>query len=88
MVINTGKLKINKTGENISSAQSVASMTRATQEQKIREGKAHVLDTSYVSHATEKEQLDQTFVSSGTMMTHKTSQSQAQSQSSSHRISG
>jgi len=42
IMVNTGKLKINNTGGNISSAQSVASgkVNPQMQEQKLKEGKA------------------------------------------------
>ena len=56
IMVNTGKLKINQTGGNISSAQSVASgkVNPQLQEQKLKAGQAQMLDMSFVSHATEK----------------------------------
>ena len=63
IMVNTGKLKINNTGGNISSVQSVASgkVNPQIQEQKHREGKAQMLDMSFVSSATDKQKLDESF---------------------------
>jgi len=71
VMVNAGKLKINNTGGNVSSAMSVASHrgnVEQRQEQNIISGKAQVLDTSAVSHATEKEMLDVSYQSSATAM--------------------
>ena len=69
-MINTGKLKINKTGQNISSAQSVQSgkPNAEIQAQRLKQGKAQMLDMSFVSAATEKQKLDESFQSNTTMM--------------------
>ena len=72
IMINTGRLKINNSGGNVSSAQSVASsrqggrgakpeVIQKAQEERLKAGKAQMLDTSFVSSATEKERLDQSF---------------------------
>lgn len=69
IMINTGILKINNSGGNISSAQSVQSgkiKDPAVQEQKLKQGKAQMLDTSFVTSATEKQKLDESFQSTGT----------------------
>jgi hypothetical protein len=61
IIVNTGKLKLNQSGGNISSAMSTASMqsvVKNTQEDKLRSGAAQLLDTSAISHATNKEALD------------------------------
>jgi hypothetical protein len=59
--INVGKLKVNQSGGNVSSAMSVASGKKVSQDEKLRAGKAQLLDSSYVSNATEKQKLDETF---------------------------
>jgi len=72
IVVNTGVLKINNTGGNISSAQSVQSgrvKDPVVQEQKLKQGKAQMLDMSFVTSATEKQKLDESFQSAGTVMT-------------------
>ena len=68
VVINTGKLKLNTSGGNVSSAQSVASgkpqsreEQQKRQSQLIASGKAGMLDQSFVSAATEKEKLDRSY---------------------------
>jgi hypothetical protein len=61
VTINTGKLKINNTGGNVSSAMSVASGKNLTQQHKLQTGKAQMLDMSFVSSATEKQKLDESF---------------------------
>ena len=69
VVLNTGILKINNSGGNISSAQSVVSVRAkdpAVQEAKLKQGKAQMLDTSFVTSATEKQKLDESFQSAGT----------------------
>lgn len=80
VMINTGKLKINNTGGNISSAQSVASgkVNPKMQEQKLKDGKAQMLDMSFVSSATEKQKLDESFQSNVTRMTAGSQMSQKQ----------
>mmetsp|Transcript_8860 Transcript_8860/g.15037 ORF Transcript_8860/g.15037 Transcript_8860/m.15037 type:complete len:86 (+) Transcript_8860:218-475(+) len=72
IAINLGKLKINQSGGNVSSAISVASGKKATQEEQVRAGKAQILDTSYVSSATDKQKLDETFQSHATNMSRMT----------------
>lgn len=63
VVINTGKLKVNNTGQNvISSAQSVASARGlGKQEEKVASGQAQLLDESAISSATTKELLDESY---------------------------
>jgi len=61
VVVNTGKLKLNTSGGNVSSAQSVVSGRQGTQEQRLASGKAQMLDVSAISHATEKEKMDESF---------------------------
>ena len=76
IVVNCGKLKLNQSGGNVSSAMSSASIQsgiKKTQEDKIRSGNAQVLDTSAISHATDKEALDKTFASTTSRMTNMTS---------------
>jgi hypothetical protein len=40
---------------------SVASGKKVSQDEKLRAGKANMLDASYISSATEKQKLDETF---------------------------
>lgn len=78
IMVNTGKLKINTSGgAYVSSAQSVASAKKITQEQKLASGQAQMLDHSYISHASVKERMDESFQSTTTAMTGRTTQSQA-----------
>lgn len=71
IMINTGKLKINKTGQNFSSAQSVQSgkPNADIQAARLKQGKAQMLDMSFVSAATEKQKLDESFQSNTSQMT-------------------
>ena len=72
VMINTGKLKVNNTGGNtISSGQSVASgkVNPQMQEQKLKDGKAQMLDMSFVSAATDKQRLDESYTSNTTNLT-------------------
>lgn len=86
IMINTGKLKINNTGGNyVSSAQSVASAKKVSQEQKLATGQAQMLDHSYVSAASVKEKMDESFQSTATTRTHQTNQSMTSQQSAAHR---
>lgn len=65
IMINTGKLKLNQSGGNVSSAQSVQSgraVTReeqiAKQQQQLAAGKAQMLDQSFVTQASAKQALE------------------------------
>ena len=66
---------MNKTGGNVSSAQSTASLKKVDQEAKLIQGKAQMLDTSFVSAATEKQKLDESFRSAATAQTGATGRS-------------
>ena len=80
IMVNTGKLKINTSGgAYVSSAESVASAKKVTQEQKLAAGQAQMLDHSYISHASVKEKMDESFQSNATAMTGRTAQSAQQS---------
>ena len=69
IMVNTGKLKINNSGgAYVSSAESVASAKKVTQEQKLAAGQAQMLDHSYISHASVKEKMDESFQSNATAM--------------------
>ena len=63
---NTGKLKFNTSGSNISSAASQASYKKTDHEGKLRAGKAEMQDASFVSDASGKEKVDQSFRSEQT----------------------
>ena len=70
--VNTGLMKINKSGGNVSSAASSISLKKGEQEEKLRQGKAQMLDSSYISAATAKGKLDESFRSVATNQTHMT----------------
>ena len=68
VMINTGKLKLNQSGGNISSAQSVVSGKAVTKEEQVAKqhqqlaaGKAQMLDQSFVTQASAKNALEQSF---------------------------
>ena len=85
IMINTGKLKLNQSGGNVSSAQSVASGKAvgieaqiAKQQQQLAAGKAQMLDQSFVTQASAKQALEQSFQGGPAMSSSSKMSSQSQ----------